>query len=52
MDGHDVIEDFDLDEDFLVLARVGNGIHGEAAAFDDAITFSTTSNSEERLPVS
>ena len=49
IDGHDMIEDFDLDEDFLVLARVGNGIHGEAAAFDDAITFSTTSNSEEEI---
>ena len=49
IDGHDVIEDFDLDEDFLVLARVGNGIHGEAAAFYDAITFSTTPNSEGEI---
>ena len=49
IDGHDVIEDFDLDEDFLVLARVGNGIHGEAAAFDDAIRFSTTPNSEGEI---
>ena len=49
IDGHDVIEDFDLDEDFLVLARVGNGIHGEAAAFDDAISFSTMSNSEGEI---
>ena len=49
IDGHDVIEDFDLDEDFLVLARVGNGIHGEAGTFDDAITFSTTPNSEGEI---
>ena len=49
IDGHDTINNFDLDEDFLVLARVGNGIHGEVAAFDDAITFSTTSNSEEEI---
>ena len=49
IDGHDTINNFDLDEDFLVLARVGNGIHGDAAAFDDAITFSTTSNSEGEI---
>ena len=49
IDGHDTINNFDLDEDFLVLARVGNGIHGEAAAFDDAITFSTTPNSEGEI---
>ena len=49
IDGHDVIENFDLDEDFLVLARVGNGIHGDVAAFDDAIRFSTTPNSEGEI---
>ena len=49
IDGHDTINNFDLDEDFLVLARVGNGIHGEAAAFDDAIRFSTTPNSEGEI---
>ncbi len=49
IDGHDVIEHFDLDEDFLVLARVGNGIHGDVAAFDDAIRFSTTPNSEGEI---
>ena len=49
IDGHDVIENFDLDEDFLVLARVGNGIHGEDAAFYDKIRFSTTPNSEGEI---
>ena len=49
IDGHDTINNFDLDEDFLVLARVGNGIHGEAAAFYDAIRFSTTPNSEGEI---
>ena len=51
IDDHDTINNFDLDEDFLVLARVenGDGIHGDAAAFDDAIRFSTMSNSEEEI---
>ena len=49
IDDHDTINNFDLDEDFLVLARVGDGIHGEAAAFYGAIRFSTTPNSEGEI---